>query len=381
MEWSRVTLMLGSVVVVLLMMLASYRYSESAAIVTVTGISITRQDLSIGSYSTQYTALVMANITNLEHIMPITPPVTVVDTLVPRATLQFNSLDVDVFGQATTASLEALHDKWIKSTHRDLVSLANCSDAYQAMPESERSMPVRRTRACLAKRLHGFCGSNNPSLNWIPFADPCANGLIKVGNYHACHLQRQVEQARQSPGYEGCVVISVGSNNNWQFEEGIYNNTPCEIHTFDPHMKGKDAIVVPDSLKDRTHYHKFALEMTTQWRYRRMSFVDMLAQCNVSSHRPLLFMKTDCEGCEARVFSSLVYDGNGHLLPLQMTMEVHMEALGDPDKRGAEYGSVYYDLLIKEKFALYYNQIDDGGCVGGFIRYSQNSTRSGSGGR
>ena len=31
----------------------------------------------------------------------------------------------------------------------------------------------------------------------------------------------------------GCVIYSIGGNNNWVFEESIYDMTPCEIHTFD----------------------------------------------------------------------------------------------------------------------------------------------------
>ena len=30
-----------------------------------------------------------------------------------------------------------------------------------------------------------------------------------------------------------CVVYSIGGNNQWQFEQGILDHTPCDVHTFD----------------------------------------------------------------------------------------------------------------------------------------------------
>ena len=30
-----------------------------------------------------------------------------------------------------------------------------------------------------------------------------------------------------------CVVYSIGGNNEWQFEQGILDHTPCDVHTFD----------------------------------------------------------------------------------------------------------------------------------------------------
>ena len=47
----------------------------------------------------------------------------------------------------------------------------------------------------------------------------------------ACQLN---ELLRNSPTSNNCTVVSLGSNNQWGFEQAIYQNlSDCKIHTFD----------------------------------------------------------------------------------------------------------------------------------------------------
>ena len=46
----------------------------------------------------------------------------------------------------------------------------------------------------------------------------------------------------------GCIVISVGSNNNWDFEKDVVKKYGCTIHTLDCTIDGK----VPADIKHKT---------------------------------------------------------------------------------------------------------------------------------
>lgn len=52
-----------------------------------------------------------------------------------------------------------------------------------------------------------------------------------------------------------CIVYSIGSNNNWNFEEDIVRSTPCSVYTFDCTVDGH----VPSNSTDRIHFNKICL--------------------------------------------------------------------------------------------------------------------------
>ena len=58
---------------------------------------------------------------------------------------------------------------------------------------------------------------------------------------HACGISKLAEP---------CVIISVGSNNQWSFEASIVNKTKCTVHTFDCTGIGKNWSV-PKEISDR----------------------------------------------------------------------------------------------------------------------------------
>ena len=49
---------------------------------------------------------------------------------------------------------------------------------------------------------------------------------------HACGLSTLFSKEKE------CVVVSIGSQNLWVFEEAIYQNTSCRIEVFDCTVPG-----------------------------------------------------------------------------------------------------------------------------------------------
>lgn len=52
-----------------------------------------------------------------------------------------------------------------------------------------------------------------------------------------------------------CVIISLGSNNQWEFEKDVFKNTNCKIEVFDCTIAGR----IPPKIASRTRYHQICV--------------------------------------------------------------------------------------------------------------------------
>ena len=136
---------------------------------------------------------------------------------------------------------------------------------------------------------------------------------------------------------KNCQVLSIGGNNQWQFEVDVYKKTACDIHTFDcTVMKPR----MPLSISDRVRFHHVCID----GHKRRgvaghnpdaqfMTLSDLL-RLSGGKHAPgsgsyhTLF-KMDVEGYEWPVFREMVRElelkgkDADVALPDQLYVEVH----------------------------------------------------------
>lgn len=85
----------------------------------------------------------------------------------------------------------------------------------------------------------------------VPVADACV--LERIGKHGveakmACNLDQLV--ANGDGASAGCTIISIGSENKWEFETEMFARTPCRIETFDCTGVGL-GWVVPAALQSR----------------------------------------------------------------------------------------------------------------------------------
>lgn len=108
-----------------------------------------------------------------------------------------------------------------------------------------------------------------------------------------------------------CVVYSVGSNNDFSFEEAVHNFNPrCEIHTFD--HTASQSKNTPSFLKFhpwRLGKHDSHSEFTVQSAMHRLG------------HQNISVLKVDCEGCELESFGESFPVAPGAIR--QILVEVH----------------------------------------------------------
>lgn len=84
----------------------------------------------------------------------------------------------------------------------------------------------------------------------------------------------------------GCVLFSVGGNNQWDFEEGMHKFN-CGTHTWDY------TVVTPIKKPDYVNFYQIGLATTNS-----TNMADLRKMMELAKVDKIDVMKVDCEGCE-----------------------------------------------------------------------------------
>ena len=171
---------------------------------------------------------------------------------------------------------------------------------------------------------------------------PACTDLETFGMYRpsvrSSHTATEDESKRAcglSKAAAPCVVLSLGSNNQWAFEEDVFARTPCRIETFDCTL-GSGARP-PEHIAARTRLHRTCAggaNSTDDQGRQYLDWPSLLRQAGsfeaslephssrpASRLLPPAFLKADCEGAELDLFSNML--DHRPLLPAQITVELH----------------------------------------------------------
>jgi len=151
------------------------------------------------------------------------------------------------------------------------------------------------------------------------------------------HRIMPFSDSRKRNGLNGCLVYSVGSQGNFEFEIGLLNtldknrakrteegeqptseNAPCEIHVFDPDDFGGEA---PEGI----HFHPWGLKSSTDLNMEPnfKSIQETVASLGHEG-RVVDIFKIDCEGCEWETYKDWF---SSKITMLQILVEVHNSPL------------------------------------------------------
>lgn len=142
-----------------------------------------------------------------------------------------------------------------------------------------------------------------------------------------------------------CIIISLGSSNQWDFEQSIYDRLPhCNIETFDCTIPPD--ISPPLSISDRTRLHHICIgssDFVGPNNQIFRSWTSMLRIIN-ATQQPA-YLKMDIEGFEYQVLRSMVHQK--HLLPIQIAFELHYETQMDLSWRGRRKSSAELAIFME----------------------------------
>ena len=115
-----------------------------------------------------------------------------------------------------------------------------------------------------------------------------------------------------------CTVISLGSFNDFSFENDVLKHTPCHVATYDCTVKQPRPPV-----HERMRYHSYCIGRDTGGRLHPM--IDYVAALRLAGLAPgarPAYLKMDVEGSEWAVLPEMLR-ANRHLLPDQLSLELH----------------------------------------------------------
>lgn len=116
-----------------------------------------------------------------------------------------------------------------------------------------------------------------------------------------------------------CVVYSIGGNNQWQFEQGVLENTPnCQVHTFDC-TGNQTRFQVPSHDRLEFHYECMAGDVLPP-ELPDKTFLTLSEMSSKYRHPEISLLKMDIEGFEWPVFAQMksMTSEQRYTLPMQV---------------------------------------------------------------
>ena len=140
-----------------------------------------------------------------------------------------------------------------------------------------------------------------------------------------------------------CTVVSIGSNDQWSFEEDVVRHTQCRIHVFDCTVR--PSVRVPPAISHRVVLHRFCIGTPPPpdrrqvlvvpnevWSKRRWetsttadafrSYEELLQVAHLRS--PPTLLKMDAEGFEWSALA-MILGSDGRNAPEQLAVELHFQ--------------------------------------------------------
>ena len=123
-----------------------------------------------------------------------------------------------------------------------------------------------------------------------------------------------------------CIVYSIGSNYNFEFEEGMHKHAPnCEFHVFDGTMDLTKRPLPAGLGQKNIHFHNWNVDARSKdhARWTIKGLEDILEELGHKGETIQVF-KIDCEGCEYEVLPLLAdLVRKGEVTIGQIQVEVH----------------------------------------------------------
>ncbi|KAL7563644.1 hypothetical protein ACA910_013381 [Epithemia clementina (nom. ined.)] len=190
-------------------------------------------------------------------------------------------------------------------------------------------------------------------------------GKLGDGGKWVCDPHRIAEK-------QDCLVYSVGSNNDFSFEEHVFATIGphCEIHTFDPadysvqaaHVRKQMFKLSPNRMN--LHYHQWGIAGENQG----VEYLTVNETVHRLGHvgRNIDIFKIDCEGCELTTFNTWIGLHEDTIRLMQVLVEVHAKTPVLIDPRT----DAFFRGMRKEGYAIFHKEANIQYWTTGAVEYS-----------
>lgn len=171
------------------------------------------------------------------------------------------------------------------------------------------------------------------------------------------HQLKRLAYFRKEASQEPCLLYSVGSNGNYQWEDGMYWETDglCEIHVFD-YSQDYSRRKNPGR---NIHFHRWGLYGSSQpARGAVWKTLPQIIHALGHQGRTIDILKIDCEGCEWESFQDWIA-----LDIRQILIETHSL----PENK--TLGLKFFDSFIQNNYLMFSKEVNPWG-GGQYVEYS-----------
>lgn len=144
-----------------------------------------------------------------------------------------------------------------------------------------------------------------------------------------------------------CIVYSVGSRNDFRFEEAILRNvsSACEVHVFD------HTVTNPTNIPQGMEFHPWGLAAQSDPSNSMFTLHDMLEKLDHVGKKIDIF-KIDCDGCEWTTYPDWLDSKNGVLID-EILVEVHS---GTSEPKDNPIARQFMQKLYDHNFLIFHKE-------------------------
>ncbi|UJR32511.1 hypothetical protein I4U23_019973 [Adineta vaga] len=199
---------------------------------------------------------------------------------------------------------------------------------------------------------------------------PCPNkyGLVRYGK--SVDTGKVLCGLASLPSSVGCIVYSLGSNNNFEFEESIAKRTYCQVHTYDctsmPPKKPIEGVQFHQvCMGEKTNLQQYMYPNNgrIEQKENQTNIFKRFSQImNENNHTYVHVLKMDIEGAEYSVFADMFNSAQEFTLPFQISFESHWWSR---DIYHAILHQQVFNQLWKNGYRFLYHEVnsDDRSCI------------------
>lgn len=142
-----------------------------------------------------------------------------------------------------------------------------------------------------------------------------------------------------------CLIYSIGSNNDFSWEEGVKARAPnCVIHVFD------HTVANASNKPHNVFFHRWGLSEVDSNRNPNLKSLSEISQALGHKDKRVDVFKIDCEGCEWRTYKTWFISG---LLIEEILVETHY---GSESPKPNSYAKQFFTHLHESGYRIFHKE-------------------------